>query len=400
MRYKMTIEPLTFIHIGSGNEMDPFTYNMGNGKFYRIDIGKFYGKLKNEEHRNEFNSIINELSNIDSSKDKDKFIKAKTKFRDFILRGINTLEKYPEKQKGIILYTGDVDKSLYEKYKENIDNFENQLLIFESMHRLPDFAQYIPGSSIKGAIRTAMISYIINTLGFERKDFPFEERNNRDYQKNPGRSCEGDILRYRIFNDKYKTEIQKDPFRVLQITDTEPFARDSLIISETKNFGMKTKSPLKLQIICEYIKSNSKSSFEININDKLLFSNFDAVEKESKFMNGKGTVKFSDLFHIKKIAEACNLFYKQKLKDEYNNYFNKINGYKIACKDEIESAVDSSKNEFLIRIGRFSQFESVTLDKLRSKNNIFNSRMLVLFNDKYYPAGWAKVKWEEINSKK
>ena len=392
MRYKMTIEPITFVHIGSGSEIDPFNYTMIDKKFYRIDIAKFYEKLKSDKFKDKFENLIEELSNSNianslNNEVKEKFIQTKNEFINFLQEGIKTLLKNSEKQKGIILYSAKVDENLFENYKLNINNFENQLLIFESMHRLPDYAQYIPGSSIKGALRTAIISYIINDLQFERSDFPFNDIENKNFKKNPGRACEQEIL-------NYFSNIQKDPFRVLKISDTEPFEKDSIFIAQTTYCYKGTNRFSNLQIISEYILNGNSSSFILDINEKFLDNKIKAISLESKKKNNKA-IKFNELFSIQKIAEACNKFYIDKLENDYNKYFQQI-ADKVIDKEEIKSKVDTKNNEFLIRIGRFSQFESVTLDKLRSKNNIFNSRMLVLFNDKYYPAGWSKVKWETL----
>lgn len=395
MRYKMTIEPITFVHIGSGSEIDPFNYIIIDKTLYRIDIAKFYEKLKSDKFKDKFEKLIEEMSNSNianslNNEVKEKFIQTKNEFINFLQEGIETLLKNPEKQKGIILYRARVDENLCENYKLNIRNFENQLLIEESMHRLPDYAQYIPGSSIKGALRTAIVSYIINDLQFERSDFPFNDMENKNFKKNPGRACEQEILNY--FNN-----IQKDPFRVLKISDTEPFNKDSIFITQTANYHKNNKEIeqfLNFQIITEYISNGYSSSFILDINENFLGTDIKAISPESKKKNNRN-IKFKELFNIEKIAEACNKFYMDKLENDYNNYFQQIID-KLIDKEEIKSKVDTKNNEFLIRIGRFSQFESVTMDKLRESDELLHTRMLVLFNNKYYPAGWAKVKWEPL----
>lgn len=390
MRYKMTIEPITFIHIGSGSEIDILNYAIVEDKFYRINISNFYEGLK-DSSKSEFEKIIEELSNISPNEDNYKDIRKK--FLDFLKKGINALEKKPEKQKGIILYKAIVDNAVRQKYLEDLDNVNSQFIITEAMHRLPDYKPYIPGSSIKGAIRTALISYISRSLRFERRDFAFENRDNRDYQRNPGRSAEGEILNY------FKN-IQRDPFRILCISDTESFSENSLIINQTFNYRNNAGLLNKFSIFNEYIKFENESSFILTINEKLLADRInnvpiDAVSKKSKEKN-RNLINMRDLFTINTIKQACNDFYFNKLDNDYSEYFSNNNqNLRIISKNDIASKINRNANEFLIRIGRFSQFESMTLDNLRENKNL-NSRMLTKFNDWYYPVGWAKIKFEEL----
>lgn len=411
MRYKMTIEPITFIHIGSGSEVDILNYAIVKDTFYRINISSLYEGLK-DKPKSEFENIIEKLSNI--SPNNNDYKEIRKKYIEFLEKGINYLEKNPEKQKGIILYKVKVEKEVQSSYESNIEKVNNQFIINETMHSLPDYKPYIPGSSIKGAIRTALISYLVNELKLEKSDFPYKT-NVLDYTKDPGKSTEGEILDYYYKNnqEKYKKNkkgeivnyfiyknIQKDPFRALHITDTEGFSLSSLIINQTFNYNTIKKTLLSINILNEYIMQENCSTFILNINEELFEDQInkkqiDAISKNSMIKNDKSK-KIKEIFNIKTITEACNKFYFDRLNEDYSHYFNNQN-LKIVTKDEIVNKINTNANEFLIRIGRFSQYESMTLDNLREKNDLkFHSRMLVKYNNEYYPVGWAKIKWEEL----
>jgi len=113
MIYKMKIEPLTFVHIGSGQEIDFFGYIILDKVFYRINIWNFYNKLKKEEDKKEFSIILEKMS----STDKEELRKGRIEFREFFENCIKFLQDHPEKSKEIIIYKGLVDDEVFEIYK-------------------------------------------------------------------------------------------------------------------------------------------------------------------------------------------------------------------------------------------------------------------------------------------
>lgn len=393
MIYKMKIEPITFVHIGSGQEIDFFSYIILDKTFYRINISNFYSKLKKLENKEKFASILDKLS----SKNKEELKKGRQDFRELLEKGIKYLKENAEKNKGIIIYQAKIDDELYQKYIEKKDEFENQFIVYESMRTGLDFLQYIPGSSIKGAMRTALLSYIINNLGLLKDDFKAKGRLK------DGKDYEGFILGnyfYDYEKDKIKRNIQKDPFRVLQISDTSFFDKDSTLITESKNYHMKRNKFGEFNIYTEYIMQGKLAEFELSINTDHFNDKYDGIMKNT-IKNKEGrNIKFKEFFTIENIAKACNEFYLDKLENDYNKFYNNINEaqqkIKIIEKQDIKKSIDPNKKEFLIRLGKFSQFECITMDNLRNDPGKLKSRNLVLYNGMYYPAGWAKITWEEF----
>ena len=89
---------------------------------------------------------------------------------------------------------------------------------------------YIPGSSIKGAIRTALLSDLINNAENEKLYNDSSQHLNREIDK-------GAPSRRRTENPARKIEelaFGKDPnhdlLRTLQVSDTEPLESDALAI--------------------------------------------------------------------------------------------------------------------------------------------------------------------------
>ena len=162
---------------------------------------------------------------------------------------------------------------------------------------------------------------------------------------------------------------------------------DSTIISQVKNV-IKERSgnlqPNNIQLICEvtYFKISGKSTeFESNLTiDSSLFS-----------------IKYlSRTFTIEEIKNACNSFYKDKLSMEDKKFYSNSTISHTSNSLLNEEIEDTS---FLIRLGRFSGVESVTIDNYRNprppgRKEIWGtSRNLV---EMKYPLGWVKIKLEEI----
>lgn len=150
--YKIKAECLTPLVIQSGREIMPWEYVVieENGKkiLYRFDLFEFYEKLS-DESKKEFNDKLENA--IDLKKREVLGI------RKFIWDKKN---EYKEEIKEISLYSGEVDEEFYQKYLKNINETKqssesNQLIIKEFIRSKG--RAFVPGSSIKGAIRTAIL---------------------------------------------------------------------------------------------------------------------------------------------------------------------------------------------------------------------------------------------------
>ena len=176
-----------------------------------------------------------------------------------------------------------------------------------------------------------------------------------------------------------------DPFRGIKVTDGI-LPLNFTIISQVKNVIKNGDGILQsnnIQLICEvtYSKISGRSTeFESNwiIDDNIFSINY-----------------LSRKFTIEGIKNACNSFYKDKLSMEDKKFYNNSAISHISnslLNEEIED------NCFLIRLGRFSGIESVTIDNYRNpkplgKKEIWGtSRNLV---EMKYPLGWVKIRIEK-----
>jgi len=172
--YKIEAECLTPLVVGSGNEIMPWEYvifDEGDKRIlYRFDLFRFY-KILSDEDKKEFGEILN--NTIDMNKNEVLGI------RKFVNR---KKDDYKEKIEEIKIYQEEVEGHYYGKYKKNIDKTvqnkeSNQLTISEFMRSKG--RAYVPGSSLKGSIRTALLygksNAEIKAIEESIKDSPFKK---------------------------------------------------------------------------------------------------------------------------------------------------------------------------------------------------------------------------------
>ena len=150
-KYNVTLFPLTDIHIGSGKDIEAYEYTIKNGYMYRIDISEIMDNMGNFEQEN-FYKILKRNNILD--------------IRSWIYNNYKEEWGYVYKEK----VSSEFENYYKKKINGAVDENENsELSIFEFIGY--DDKKYIPGSSIKGALRTAfVISYFLeNEIKYEIK---------------------------------------------------------------------------------------------------------------------------------------------------------------------------------------------------------------------------------------
>lgn len=343
-KYRLKGTILSPLHIGTGSQTEPFDYVIRNGRLCRISLEDFLYQLS-EEKREIFEDIVTS-GNLN-------------RIRKYIIEEIN-LEKY-------LAYSVEVTEEIERLYLTKIADIQNQLLIDPFIRTGGENKPYIPGSSIKGAIRTALISHIAQHSNLSqpkgyREELEFESR----------------LL-------GYTGRGKNDPFRGIKVTDGI-LPPESTIVSQIRNVTKDRSGNLQssnIQLICEVTHSKVSGrliEFESNLTiDSNLFS----------------TSYLSRAFTIQEVREACNSFYKDKLRMEHEKF------YGTSSISDVSSSLlneNIEKDSFLIRLGRFSGVESVTIDNYRNpkppgRKGIWGkSRNLV---EMKYPLGWTKIRLEK-----
>jgi len=340
LTYHFQVEILTPIHIGSGDEIEPYEYVIKDGKLYKINLADFLYQLSPSEQE-EFDNLLS--SNI-------------VQLRQFI-RDKVALNKFSE-------FNIDVSKNVESIYETKFQNLHNQLIIAPFTRELS--FPFIPGSSIKGAIRTAVI--------FELIQGNVDETMRKDV-------FEAELLKsQRGFFDEKKQQFvttgldgSKDPFRAVKITDVR-LPVYSTYIERVETFSKKTKKPLDIQLFKEvtYSLFSNKPitlSLELRIDDQLI--------SRSRKIKLKSIDK--DF-----IIKACNNLAQQIIIHELE-YFKDHPTVQIYSQIQKECV---NKDAFLLRIGWGSGFDSMTVNLKKKTPKDIQTRKLI---NGYLPLGWIKI---------
>lgn len=378
--YNCTLTPLTPIQVGNGNQVYPYNYVIKNGFYYRIElseiIDKFPSKIKEDFIRLlENNNMI--------------------KIRSFIFD--NYKEEYG------YLYKAEVDENVRELYYEKIHgtikkNEENQLIIEEFIGN--HNGKFIPGSTIKGAIRSAFLfseftSIDKYTLDRKRIDKYGKKISTAPFiLKNGSEKREADKREANLLGLE-SLEPKVDPFKNIIVTDTNA-DNDLIKIKGIKRTTKKEDMPMGNYEITKSLYGDNKEKilkFNIIINDyDISEKTFNNLLKTRKDGDNFSLVNEKINFSIDRLFKSLND--KAKLIIESDKiFFDKIGKVRESniCKKILERLNKLNKNEALIRFGRGAGFNSTTLNLANNSDMVYTR---VVSDD--CPVGWAVISYNEI----
>ncbi|HHT50877.1 MAG TPA: type III-A CRISPR-associated RAMP protein Csm5 [Eubacteriaceae bacterium] len=244
--YTITLETLTPVYIGSGKKITKKDFKLEKDYAYIYDPIKLHSILGISYE----NFLTNSLSLTDYL-GRNQHFNISSALKYFISIGDKTIRK-----------------------SDSIDEFLKD----------PYGYPYIPGSSIKGAIRTALLAYRINN---EPSKYARFKSQSIDKWRNNGRDIE-----IAAFGNP-----QDSKFKNLRISDSKPIPKDSLILSKKIDIFKDGESNNKLNLCRESICPGTKVYFDLTI------------EK--------------DEFSIEEIIEAIKFFSRQYRE----NYLSKFNSF-------------------------------------------------------------------------
>jgi CRISPR-associated protein Csm5 len=314
------------VHVGGGDEhkLDPLGYvvkeSEGKHWFYRIDVGAMMA------HDNSFANTFVKYTEQQNSVGR---------LRALILEAFN-----PDKRDTWV-HRAAVLNSFYLTYKSKVTDVQlnNQLLV----QCMPMSAGkvYLPGSSIKGAIRTAILDRLAeknkyDTVTANVEKIIAEKRNARFNEE-----VEKYLLDYH--------QMQDDPFKALKISDVY-LPPDSTVIVEVKNVPLKGE-PLSLDMFVEAIKPGTEFQVSIKIEDEA-------------GLNNRNIGKY--FLTVDKLLNTCRVFYYNALHEEMDKFYDEdSNAYN--CVADVLNAINDEEGNFipgmsLLRIGRYSHLESMSFN--------------------------------------
>ena len=348
--YKLFLDILTPVHIGDGSEIEPYEYVIDE-QFHKIDLSKLLLNLSSEDQK-QFNKLLE--TDIVACRE---FIK--NKFQG----------------KGFVIYSSQISEEIRSIYIGKIDDPRNQLLIYPFL-RGNSHLPYIPGSSLKGALRTALIFNLLEKDCLDKERVDILEANLLKCERGWLDRDQG------IFITK-GLDPQKDPFRCIKIGDVM-LPQDSTIIQRIIAVSKKNENIQSMNI--QLIKETTCSGFtskplcittEIRYDDQLSKKNRDIKKKIT----------------IEEIIDTNKIFSEKVINHELKKYFNNhptSDVYKKLkdCWSELKN------NEFMFRLGWGSGYNSMTVNLKLSHPKLVKTRKLI---NGSIPIGWIKGKIEIVN---
>ncbi len=258
----------------------------------------------------------------------------------------------------------EVSKKYAEKFGK-VNSKSNDFSKFNIEKQISDLATgtpYIPGSSIKGAIRTALMSQKNERL-----------RLGKDYKK--GADAEKALYGYQ--------NPTNDPFKALKIEDGHAPKTFMTKIDTAENVKRSSEKILSQ-------KGGVSTYIEIIPSGTVFESSLSIMQ------NG---------FDMVSIQKSCNDFYADILSDQEDHQIH-THGVSAVLFEKIRKSVEQQKPAFLLCLGKHGGAESKTIEGLRNirimqgKEARFDNRATTywLANDgkERQPFGWCVVEFEEI----
>lgn len=362
---KCTIETITPVHIGNDKEYGPSEYYLskstnGDPILVKIDVTKVFKSLSEEQ--------------------KDDFIQHLTdpsfQLGDYLQ---NVLGQKPPQIKKYISVVRCKNPQIIKEHIKTVDK------------------TYIPGSSIKGAIRTAILHNIITYEDIDKiKDLIQISHHNNFVKWRDAQTFQNQLFANSRMNESYSSI-----FKFLQITDTTlaPFPSIYALISLKVGQNRSEWYSRNGNIVFTYAETigiGRKIDFEIDSTYNSLVHNKLNLEDKVNYIKMDKIKEFLFKFSNDYITHEIN--FAQKYNLEFLENFYK----KLKEKNEPDSP--------LMRIGHGSGFLSVTIG-LRLKEEDPETYELVrkTFRRSYpfefpktrrltthkTPIGWAKVIFNE-----
>lgn len=337
--YRFHATPLTPIHVGDGNTLTPEDYLIEGDHLIQFNRAAVLRDLKPEVRqqleqrleRNDFQAV-----------------------QEILRKSVQ-----PPHQRCRIQIGAESKTDLLKAVANPLDPVVRQRAVQGFVRNPLTGRPYLPGSAIKGAIRTAVVNHYTQKHLPSVKQVVLPLLNHAHDRRNAWKSLETETL-----NFKYQ-QLQEDPFRLVKIADTE-LPVDCTRVDKVWPVKRDGKEDTKgIQMHFERLLSRGDG-----IDGTTFTVELELDEQAAKDQR----VKIGRRLDFETIRLACNHFYTGRILAEQRHFFTdtqppeaifgaagliKINPDKVLVAKRIQ------ERGLLLRVGRFSHFESLSVENLR-----------------------------------
>lgn len=333
--YHLSISTISPVHIGCGEDYEPTNYVMADGCLHHFGLASLLDVLSQQD--------LQELDAI--NRERDPLLR----LQSFFAARANQLAAASCQSRPAALgvfekYRSSVGRaaSVEQSGRKVVNAFEIARTAFNSHSQQPE----IPGSSLKGAIRTAVLDAL----------------NNGNTHKPSGRDAHRVLER-----ELLKGSFASDPMRLLKVGDARFKSDEQTLLprivfeNNVKRFPTKDgkSSRQLLSLMREVLPEFSHDAFEAELSVQNLLG---AKDKENR--TPELTMSAQD------IARACNRFYRaiflreQKRLRERGCLSESWDKNASKMLELLEPFITNNQG-MLLRVGKHSGAESVTLNGVR-----------------------------------
>jgi CRISPR-associated protein Csm5 len=385
IRYKITIEALSPIHIGCDEVLSPveFVIDSEERKLIKFSLFDLLEVLSLEER--------DELDRIANKKDTSALVDL---YKFYAYRLKDKIKKLPN------IKQYDIPSELAKRYDEvlrltsdeilqNFNNFEIPRTYFNPLTEQP----IIPGSSLKGALRTGYLEFLLKKNENNPSIREIIERVNNINSRMRRREINEimETLEKQLLNCPNPS---KDPFGALKISDLNPISPiETKILYQVNVSKQKGETRGRLTLPIEVIPPGAKFEGILEIK----------VETENLKQN---PVKIE----MSKLIEGVWGHFRVILKNEYD--LAKNIGFKILPLRDSHQMDIKERKAILIKLGKHSGAEAMTIDKIRkilirreggrieyqaSPTTIWLASEQKKNISQAMPFGWALLRFEKLS---
>jgi CRISPR-associated protein Csm5 len=348
MAYCVWFTPLSPIHIGAGQTYEPTNYVIEGDTLHEFETSSILETLSGDDRR--------QLGDLVNGSPDDTMIKGVQRFFwDRRTRLIPwAIHRIPVQRGVVNLYTSRVGQTAQQegRGRRTINQLEIARTAYNPITRLP----VLLGSSLKGAIRTALLDHLNDGRA------TVDREGLHPFQGNP------QLFRYY----ERRPVCERDPMRLVQISDAEWKGEAGLPAAEVVFAVNRKKAPVAdRQGNRRGTRAESGPPQILECVPPLRYRVFAGQLNLQSLgdVNRPGQVPPADLrFDMGQIGRACTAFYRPILERELqllaqHGWLDTQWGQAI---DRILSdRLKPDRNAFLLRVGRHCGAESVTLNGVR-----------------------------------
>jgi CRISPR-associated protein Csm5 len=353
LEVELKITTLTPIHIGNGETLAPLSYVISGNSLYVVNMDIFFSSLsetQRESYVGWIDPILNKISELDRRIDQAR------ENRD-LRKKLQDQKREAENQLSLTWF-------IENRLRQNPSEFARRCLDYQIAFVLPPGRDgfrlhikdagkgvYIPGTEIKGAVRTSLLYTLLedgdnyeilrralNKLRSALKETPSSKKKIRELSKIADAQSESGIER-RLLRGKEK-DAKYDLLKFFNISDTNSVPHTQLKISTLIVIGSSRNIRIWLETI------NPRTEFHFNFN----------IQKRP-FLNELGLEKLRDRLPLPRVFEACYHRSKEILEEEGRYFAGERNMLELISRLSKENQLSSP----LLRIGFGQGFLGTTI---------------------------------------